>query len=288
MKILPKPLAVAVTLAFVGVQSSVAQPDVQHEQEASSLCGWIGVRVGPMTAGFANSLGMAEPYGAIFEEPESGSPAANAHIESGDVLTTINGSPLTRSSDFATIISMMAPDTVVDLNTWRNGELILRSVTLGSSKCPHPSDERSSISLEQTPVRSDHPLTASATVAFDTNQLGPRAPLLLRGIVPLIDQSPKLQAEVYAALTELGITVDEVTCSGNQFPGQWNNLAGRRVAPYACNFTNKWLSVNATVIITGPKGEVYDTITPAAIEYADKTTERTPTWQWTTERPTGG
>jgi hypothetical protein len=59
------------------------------------------------------------------------------------------------------------------------------------------------------------------------------------------DSSHKLQAEVYAALTELGKTVDEVTCTGSQFPGQWNNLAGMRVAPYACDFTKKWLSVNA-------------------------------------------
>jgi hypothetical protein len=42
-----------------------------------------------MTAAFAASLGMAVPYGAIFDQPEPGSPAANAHIEQGDVLTAI-------------------------------------------------------------------------------------------------------------------------------------------------------------------------------------------------------
>src|SRR5215469_13076283 len=41
-----------------------------------------------------------------------GSPAANAHIEQGGVLTAINGSPLMRSSDFAETISksVMATD----------------------------------------------------------------------------------------------------------------------------------------------------------------------------------
>ena len=34
---------------------------------------------------------MAEPSGAIFEQPEPGSPAATAGIEQGDVLTAING-----------------------------------------------------------------------------------------------------------------------------------------------------------------------------------------------------
>ena len=89
-----------------------------------------------MTAAFADSLGMTEPFGAIFDRPESGSPAANAGIEAGDVLTAVNGTPLLKSSDFEAIISAFAPDTVVELNTWRSGEFMRRRVTLGSTKCP--------------------------------------------------------------------------------------------------------------------------------------------------------
>jgi serine protease Do len=88
-----------------------------------------------MTTAFAESLGMAEPYGAIFEQPEPGSPAATAGIEQGDVLTAINGSPLMRSSDFAGIISMMAPGTSVYLNTSRDGATREVSLTLGSAQC---------------------------------------------------------------------------------------------------------------------------------------------------------
>jgi serine protease Do len=112
-------------------------PVAQHApQDHPVVCGWMGVQVGPMTVAFAESLGMVEPYGAIFERPEPGSPAANAGIEAGDVITAVNGSPLKRSSDFAEIISMMAPGSVVYLSTWRNGELIEVRLTLGSFKCP--------------------------------------------------------------------------------------------------------------------------------------------------------
>jgi hypothetical protein len=38
---------------------------VQHMPK--DLCGWAGVGVAPMTKTFAESLGMAETYGAIFE-----------------------------------------------------------------------------------------------------------------------------------------------------------------------------------------------------------------------------
>jgi serine protease Do len=105
---------------------------------AQNACGWIGVQVRPMTKLFADSLGMTAPYGAIFEQPETGSPAANAGIQAGDVITTINGSPLMRASDFTPIISMKAPGTTIYLDTRRNGQLIGVRLTLGSSECPNP------------------------------------------------------------------------------------------------------------------------------------------------------
>jgi serine protease Do len=88
-----------------------------------------------MTHAFAASLGMAESYGAIFDQPEPGSPAAGAGILAGDVLTTINGSPVMRSSDFAAMISTMAPNSVVYLNTFRNLQVRKVSLTLGSGRC---------------------------------------------------------------------------------------------------------------------------------------------------------
>ncbi|MBV8744486.1 MAG: PDZ domain-containing protein, partial [Xanthobacteraceae bacterium] len=88
-----------------------------------------------MTRPVADSLGFTELTGAIFDRPEAGSPAARAGIESGDVITAINGSPLTNATDFATTIAMMSPGTVVHFATWRNGQLMELKLTLGSSKC---------------------------------------------------------------------------------------------------------------------------------------------------------
>jgi S1-C subfamily serine protease len=122
-------------------ETTVVQDKKQGNQNGSDPCGWIGVTVSPMTMAFAEAIGMAEPYGAIFDQPKAGSPAANAGIEQGDVLTAINGSPLMRSSDFAEIISMMAPGTSVYLDTWRGGEWFQRTLILGSSKCPDPTGQ---------------------------------------------------------------------------------------------------------------------------------------------------
>jgi serine protease Do len=116
-------------------QAHAADVTVVQDKRQGDVCGWIGVVVSPMTAAFAESLGMAEPYGAIFERPEPGSPAAAAGIEQGDVLTAINGSPLMRASDFAGVISAMAPDTQVYLNTSRDGEARQVTLILGSAPC---------------------------------------------------------------------------------------------------------------------------------------------------------
>ena len=99
-------------------------------------CAWIGVEVSPMTAPVANSLGMAVPYGAIFDRPEAGSPAAKAGIEAGDVIITINGSPLGSPRDFATTIAAMAPGTVIYLRTYRNRQPMSISLILGRGQCP--------------------------------------------------------------------------------------------------------------------------------------------------------
>ena len=113
-----------------------------HVHRDPTFCGWIGVKVSPMTRSFADSLRMVEPYGAIFGQPKPTSPAAQAGIEVGDVITAINGIPLARSRDFATIISKRAPGSVIYLTTFRNGELMEIKLTLGYSKCKLRSGHR--------------------------------------------------------------------------------------------------------------------------------------------------
>ena len=102
---------------------------------AQDGCGWMGAQVSPVTAPFAASLKMANPYGAIFGRPEPGGPAAGAGIEQDDVVTAINGQPIEQPRDFANTISMMAPGATVYLDAWRNGEAIQFKVILGSGPC---------------------------------------------------------------------------------------------------------------------------------------------------------
>lgn len=121
---------------IVAPETMVPNAMAQGAQSATGFCGWVGVTVSPMTPAFAQSLGMTQPYGAIFDTPEPGSPAAAENkIEQGDVLLAINGTPLARASDFAAIISMIAPGDEVHFDMVRNGDAIQRKMVVEAVRC---------------------------------------------------------------------------------------------------------------------------------------------------------
>jgi serine protease Do len=100
--------------------------------------GWLGVQIQPVTAGIAESLGMKKAEGAMVDEPQNDSPAAKAGIESGDVITAVNGTPIKDARDLARTIGMMAPDSAVKLDIIRQGQSKAVSLTLAQM----PSDQR--------------------------------------------------------------------------------------------------------------------------------------------------
>jgi serine protease Do len=97
--------------------------------------GWLGVQIQPVTADIADSLGLKKAAGAMVDEPQSGSPAAKAGIESGDVITAVNGAPVKDARELARTIGMMAPDTSVKLDIVRKGEP--RSITVTLAEMPN-------------------------------------------------------------------------------------------------------------------------------------------------------
>jgi len=93
--------------------------------------GWIGVQIQPVTANIASSLGLKKAEGALVDEAQSGSPAAKAGIQSGDVITAVNGTPVKDARDLARTIGAMAPNASVKLDVMRNGEAKTIALTLG-------------------------------------------------------------------------------------------------------------------------------------------------------------
>ena len=93
--------------------------------------GWLGVRIQPVTTGIADSLGMKKAEGAMVDQPQADGPAAKAGIESGDVITAVNGTPVKGARALTRQIGMLAPDTSIRLDVLHKGEIKTLTVTLG-------------------------------------------------------------------------------------------------------------------------------------------------------------
>jgi serine protease Do len=110
----------------------------QLKKDGHVTRGWIGVQIQPVTADIADSVGLKKAEGAMVDEPQKDSPAAKAGIESGDVITAVNGNAVKDARDLARTIGMMAPDTEIKLDIMRGGQPKTVSLTLAQM----PTDQR--------------------------------------------------------------------------------------------------------------------------------------------------
>jgi serine protease Do len=110
----------------------------QLEKSGHVTRGWLGVQIQPVTQGIADSLGLKKAEGAMVDEPQKDSPAAKAGVQSGDVITAVNGAPVKDARDLARTIGMMAPDSSVKLDIIRQGE----SKTISLSLAQMPNDQK--------------------------------------------------------------------------------------------------------------------------------------------------
>ena len=103
----------------------------QLEKSGKVTRGWIGVQIQQVTPDIAESLGLKNAEGALVAEPQANSPAAKAEIQSGDLITAVDGQPVKNARELAKKISSMAPGTSVKLGIWRKGEDKQLTLTLG-------------------------------------------------------------------------------------------------------------------------------------------------------------
>lgn len=98
--------------------------------------GWIGVTIQPVTADIAESVGLKEASGAIVDEPQPGSPASQAGLKTGDVITRFNGETVKDSRDLARKVGGVAPGETIHLAVVHNGKERAVDIVAGT----YPSD----------------------------------------------------------------------------------------------------------------------------------------------------
>jgi serine protease Do len=121
----------SVGIAFSIPASTVKSVIAQLKDKGSVSRGWIGVQIQPVTADIADSLGMKKAEGALVAEPQANGPAAKAGIQSGDVITAVNGEPVKDARELARTIGGLAPGNAVKLNVLQKGQDKVINLTLG-------------------------------------------------------------------------------------------------------------------------------------------------------------
>jgi serine protease Do len=96
--------------------------------------GYIGVGIQELTPDLAKAFNVPAEKGALVGSVEPNSPGAKAGLQRGDVITEINGEPVTGPNDLRLKVGAMAPGTSVHLKVLRNGET--RDVTLTLGEAP--------------------------------------------------------------------------------------------------------------------------------------------------------
>jgi serine protease Do len=127
----------SVGIAFAIPADTVRNVVMQLREKGSVTRGWIGVQIQPVTSDIADSLGLKKATGALVSEPQPNSPAAKAGIESGDVIISVDGTPVANARELARRIGTMAPGTIVKLGIIHRSEEKTITLTLGTLPAEH-------------------------------------------------------------------------------------------------------------------------------------------------------
>ncbi len=92
---------------------------------------WIGVRGGTVDPQVAELYGLPTDEGAVIASIEEDSPAADAGLQQGDIVTALDDTPITSFEQLAAEVQTRQVGDTVTLTVLRGGEEVTLEVTLG-------------------------------------------------------------------------------------------------------------------------------------------------------------
>ncbi|HEX5093533.1 MAG TPA: Do family serine endopeptidase [Burkholderiales bacterium] len=100
--------------------------------------GWIGVEVQELTPALAESFKLGDVRGAIIAGVLRGGPADHAGVKPGDVLTAINGRPVSDPQVMLNLVAELQPGSRARMQLQRQAERLEVEVTVGRRPKPQP------------------------------------------------------------------------------------------------------------------------------------------------------
>jgi serine protease Do len=122
----------SVGLAFAIPAATVQSVVAQLESEGRVSRGYLGVQIQPLTKELAEGFGFDSQKGALVNSTQPDTPAAKAGLKSGDVITKVNGDPVSDARELTRRIAGLKPGSNVELSYLRDGRERNATVELGT------------------------------------------------------------------------------------------------------------------------------------------------------------
>jgi serine protease Do len=123
--------------------------------------GYLGVNIQPVTSEMAESMGLKSAGGAIVDQAMPGTPAAEAGLKAGDVITKLNGKDVKDAADLTMRIGSFKPNDKVELTYLRDGVDKTAQITLADQKneklakadSSQPQEEQGALGIQIAPAK---------------------------------------------------------------------------------------------------------------------------------------
>jgi len=93
--------------------------------------GYMGLYIQDVTPELAQQFGLSQGGGALVGDVSPDGPAAKAGMVHGDIITKLNGQPVTTANDLRLQVSQTAPGTTIHLDVMHNGKSSDVAIKLG-------------------------------------------------------------------------------------------------------------------------------------------------------------
>ena len=122
----------SVGIGFAVPSNQVERIVADLTDDGSVSRGWLGVQIQPVSEDVALALGLEPDSGAVIADVTADTPAAEAGLKRGDIVTAVNGDAVKTPQDLTRLIAGAAPGDEVTVNFLRSGDEQTITVILGT------------------------------------------------------------------------------------------------------------------------------------------------------------
>jgi serine protease Do len=189
----------------------------QIEKNGKVSRGYMGALLGPLTPEMAPQFGLKNDKGALINQVTPGGPAEKAGLKMGDVVTAIDGKPVTSADDLTMAVISRSPGSTVTLDIVRNSKPMQLTITLGQRP--------NGVDWDSKKQGNDN------NGDDDDNNSGPNGSVTERGIT-VENLTPEIAQQINVPPTTKGVVVDEIDQSS---PAADANFLGKGAVIIAVN-----------------------------------------------------